>query len=135
MTVAITIISICLVLFGSCLGMLISHCINNQQIKSIMETQQELAAALNAAKEQIESLTLSVQTANAGIVKIGTETDGLIDAVNKLTEQLGNQGGLSEEVKSAIAGVQTAIAAASEAVAETRSNVEVVDAKVTDAEQ
>lgn len=83
-----------------------------------MATQAEIAAELRAAKDRLAA-------ADARIVKIGTETDTLIQKVKDL-EAVINAGTVSQELADAMAAVNTQIG-----VVETTTGT--VDDKVPDA--
>ena len=126
-------ILLCLVLIGTSIGLMIGAFINNKQYKHIMETNQEIIDALNAAKATIATQTENIAVLNAGVRKIGTETDGLKEAVRVLTEALNNQNAPSQELKDAVAGVVAAVASSNDAITTLATSVAEGDAKVDDA--
>lgn len=125
-------ISICLVLFGIAVGLLVAACINNNNQRKIMETQAQAVEALNAAKAQIESQNAKLTAINDGVLKIGRETDGLKTSIATLLEQLANGGTVSAELQAAITGVQESLAATEAAIATVQTSVAEGDAKVDD---
>lgn len=84
----------------------------------IMSTQQELAAQLTAATEVITTLQQQVG-------KIGTETNGLKDAIAALETQIGNQSSVAPELQAAFDNLKTSVDSLSVAV-------QGVDDEVTD---
>ena len=129
----VTLLPLCLVLVGASVGLMIGACINNKKYKHIMDTQQEIIDALNAAKATIVIQSENIAVLNSGVKKIGTETDGLKESVRLLTEALGNQNAPSQELKDAVAGVVAAVASSSDSIAALATSVAEGDAKVDDA--
>ena len=125
-------ILLCLVLIGTSIGLMIGAFINNNKYKHIMDTQQEIIDALNLAKETIATQTAKLATINGIVLKIGTETDGLKEAVRVLTEALNNNAPL-QALKDAAAGVVAAVTTQSEAIAALDTSAVAGDAKVDDA--
>lgn len=132
MMALLILISICLVLFGIAVGLLVAACINNKNQRKIMDTQAKATDAINAAKVQIEGLVAELSTVNDGVLKIGRETDSLKSAIAKLIEQIGNGGATSPELQAAIVGVQDALTSAQAAIAAVKTSVAEGDAKVDD---
>ncbi len=89
-----------------------------QRLELIMSTQQELAAQLTAATEVITTLQQQVG-------KIGTETNGLKDAIAALETQIGNQSSVAPELQAAFDNLKTSVDSLSVAV-------QGVDDEVTD---
>lgn len=74
-----------------------------------MGTQEDLAAQLTAQGEQLDALTTKV-------VKIGTETKGLQDAIAVLQGEIANQGTVSPALQAAADNVTAKLAALTTAV-------------------
>ena len=125
-------ILLCLVLIGTSIGLMIGAFINNKKYKHIMDTLQDITAALEAAKLTITTQSGQRAAINGIVRKIGTETDGLKEAVRVLTEALNNNAGI-QALKDAAAGVVAAVTSQSEAIAALDTSAAAGDAKVDDA--
>ena len=81
----------------------------NSKIDQIMSTQEELAAQLTDQATKLDGLTTQV-------VKIGTETKGLQDAIAALNGEIGNQDVVSPALQAAADAVTAKLASLTTAV-------------------
>lgn len=104
-----------------------------ERIETMAQTNAELVQLLNNQKALIVGVTEGMGGLKTVVTKVGTETDGLKEAIVKLQEALNNQGNVPPEVEAAMAEVTAASGGLQTAFTDLGNALKVVDDKVTDA--
>lgn len=104
-----------------------------QKVNTIMATQAELAAALEAANTALSDVGDKIDAALPEVTKIGTETQTLITAIANLTAIISAGGGTSPEVDAALAKVQASADRLKTSSDSLTGKLQEVDALVPDA--
>lgn len=108
---------------------------HDEQIKllhKIMATQAELIAQVNTLTTQLAAATESLAATNLIVVKVGTETDGLLQKIADLETAIQNQTDASPELVAAFASAQAQANALSNTAGQLSVNAAVDDSKVPD---
>ena len=100
-------------------------------IRQIMATQNESAALLNLANEQLKASNARITETRNIVVKVGAETDTLKQRITDLENSMPDNA--SQELEDAVAAIKETVGAQSLQIDALKTSATAVDEKVPDA--
>lgn len=104
-----------------------------KRLDKLMATQAELVQQVQTLTAQLADTNTKLTTTNAIVVKIGTETDGLITKIADLEAAIANQSDASPELVAAFGAAKEQADTLAATAAQVEVSAAAGDAKVTDA--